>query len=631
MQEYKRDCKDLDIRLSGLSKRTTHHDEHLRIIDVWFSQVSQTCHYLRGHNLTVFALQLLDEIKLLVADITSQESYSAFPSALLNSDQPEFEKHLQSRSNVISSAIGHLFSQSPAKPEVSQLQTRIAELLSQEKIHICELERSRQEQTQLEERLEAASLRYMLAEKKLDRVKSMTVQKLEKQAIASGKSDSALGLDNTADGEDIKVDTEALAGAEKARRIADAASTKQKEQLQALEAENEKLTVQITTYETRLTRLSDDDYSKTDLFKHLKAQHEDVIKRINDLEATNVKLREEAEKLQAERMAHRSQLEQESHMAVSEKDALLAQAESDLARIRTTRDELQADVQMRKAAQSQERTSIEQITELAIAREERIKVLESEVERINMQPNQANGVPSPQPSIEDASPDDLHTKYTTLERQYAMLKTELQSMEKVYQKTSTVASQKVTNLTNLEEKTLRLSAEKSKADQKFFGAMKAKEARDQEVRTLRAQNNKASEIVSQLKESEAANRNLMISLEKQVAEQKSAIAALGTKYQASQQQINERQIVNDGFRLQVEDLKKNLTAKDSSSSLISSTHRKAETEIEALKVRLEETQKSLESWKMKGLGNQNEEYEMLRVSPPLSAPLFSMLIQLPRC
>ena len=485
--------------------------------------------------------------------------------------------------------------------------------MAQEKIHIAELERSRQEQGSLEERLEAASLRYMLAEKKLDRVKSTTVQKLEKQAIASGKSESAVGLDNSTEPDDVKADTDALFEAEKAKKVADASFIKQKEQLQAMEVENEKLTTQISNLETRLTHLSDDDYSKTDLFKHLKSQHEDVIKRINDLEATNVKLREEAEKLQAERMAYRYQLEQETQMSIQEKETLLAQAEFDLARIRTARDELTADIHMRKAAQSQERASIEQIKELAIAREERIKVLESEIERLTMQPSQTNGVPSPEPSIEDASPEDLHTKYSTLERQYAMLKTELQSMEKVYQKTSLVASQKVTNLTNLEEKTMRLSAEKSKADQKYFAAMKAKEAREQEVRTLRAQNSKTSEIVSQLKESEAANRNLVINLEKQVAEQKSAMAALGSKHSACQQQVNERNIINEGFRLQVDDLKKLLVTKDSSSSLVSSAHRKAESELESLKVRLQETQKSLESWKTKGLGNQNEEYEMLRV------------------
>jgi hypothetical protein len=39
-----------------------------------------------------------------------------------------------------------------------------------------------------------------------------------------------------------------------------------------------------------------------------------------------------------------------------------------------------------------------------------------------------------------------------------------------------------------------MEAEKSKADQKFFAAMKSKEARDVEVRTLRMQSSKTSAL-----------------------------------------------------------------------------------------------------------------------------------------
>ena len=499
-------------------------------------------------------------------------------------------------------------------PQLSELQGRISQLLAAEKVHVTELEKGRKEHENLEERLETASLRYMLAEKKLDRVKSTTVQKLERQAICGGKNESGSGLGGGADGEESKVDGEALFEAERSRKEAVASFEKQKEQLAALEADNEKLTTQITTLETRLTHLSDDDYSRTDLFKYLKSQHEDVIKRINDLEATNIKLREEAEKLQAERAAYRFQVEQESQMSLAEKESQLAQAENDLARIRTARDELLADVAMRKASQSQERASVEQIKELSSAHEERIKVLESEIARLNMLPGQANGVPSPQPSVEDVPTDELHNKYTTLEKQYAMLKTELQSMEKVYQKTSAVAAQKINHLTALEERTLRLGAEKSKADQKYFAAMKAKEAREQEVRTLRAQNSKTSEIVSQLKDAESANRAGMVALDKQMADLKSSITALSSKSGATQQQLNEKNILLESLKGQVEELKKNLATKDNANSIVSSAHRKVEIEIEVLQVRLEETQKSLESWKKKGLGNQSGEYEMRRVS-----------------
>ena len=582
----------------------------------------------------LYTSQLIDEIRLLVGDLENHKKFSTFPTSLLAADSTAFNTHLKSRSTEITSAISQLFARAPASaPEVSQLQGRIAELLSAEKGHIVELEKSRLEKEKLVERLEDASLRYMLAEKKLDRSKSTTVAKLERQAVSGGRSETGSGLGGAQDASNGQVDLkpnnlEALAEAEEARREAIAASAKRKEQLESLEAENEKLSAQVTALSNRLTHLSDDDYSRTDLFKLLKSQHEDVIKRINNLEATNVRLREEAEKLQAERTAYRVQVENESGIAISELEAQLVQAENDLARVRTGRDELITEVTLRKTAQSQERTSVEQIKELASAKEERIKALESEVARLKLQTGQSADLPNQSPTVGDLSPEELRSRYSSLEKQYSLLNNELQSMGTAFRKASTLASQKLTNTAGLEEKVQRLSAEKSKADQKYFATMKAKEAREQEVRTLRAQNSKSSEMVSSLKDSEAANRALQVNLEKQIAEIKESLSTVESKYRAAQQQTSERNISLEGLKVQVEELKKNLEAKDAVTSATTTAYRKAEVEVETLRVRLEETKKSLESWKNKGLGNQSSEYEMLRVSrraafpyPPYGADL----------
>ena len=573
--------------------------------------------------------QLLDEISLLVGDFESRKTFLTFPSPLLAADSPAFNAHLKSRSTEITSAISKLFARATVSaPEVSRLQGRIAELLTAEKGHIVELEKSRLEKDKLVERLEDASLRYMLAEKKLDRSKSVTVAKLEKQAISGGRNETGSGLGGAQESTNGHVDpkpdnSEEILEVEEARREAVAASAKRKEQLESLEAENEKLSAQVTTLSNRLTHLSDDDYSRTDLFKLLKSQHEDVIKRINNLEATNVQLREEAEKLHAERTAYRIQMEKESGTAISELEAHLVQAENDLARVRTGRDELITEVTIRKTAQSQERTSIDQVKELANAKEERIKALESEVARLKLQTGQSAELPSRSPTVGDLSPEELRSNYSSLEKQYSLLNNELQSMGTAFRKASTLASQKLSNAAALEEKVQRLSAEKSKADQKYFAAMKAKEAREQEVRTLRAQNSKSSEMVSSLKDSEAANRAVQVNLEKQIAEIKESLATVESKYRTSQQQMSERNISLEGLKVQVEELKKNLEAKDAANSVTTTAYRKAEVEIETLRVRLEETKKSLDSWKNKGLGNQSNEYEALRVSGPAVSLSFS--------
>ncbi|KAL9098452.1 MAG: hypothetical protein Q9163_005885 [Psora crenata] len=599
MQEHKRERNSMETRLNAITKRTMYHDEHIMIIDAWFSN-------------------LLDEVKLLVADADNHKSFTPFPSALLNSDAEAFRTHLKARSSEISSAVSKLFARAPAtSPEISELQGRITQLLTVEKSHIIELEKSRQEKEKLEERLEDAALRYMLAEKKLDRSKSATVAKLEKQAISGGRNDTGSGLGGGTDDakdspRDAVVTNEELVEAEVARKEAMAESAKRKEQLGSLEVENEKLTAQVTAMTSRLSHLSDDDYSKTDLFKQLKSQHEDVIKRINGLEATNVQLREEAEKLQAERTAYRLQLENESAMVIGQRESQLAQAENDLARIRTSRDELIVDVAMRKAAQAQERASIDQIKDLANANEERVKALESEVARLKLQAGQNSGPASPPASLDGIPVEELQGRYVSLEKQYNLLNTELLSMGTAFRKASTLASQKVSSLASLEDRTQRLSAEKSKADQKYFAAMKAKEARDQEVRTLRAQNAKSSEMVSALKECEAANRALQVVSDKHIAEAKESLLNIQAKLRLEQQQLTERNLQIEGLKGQVEGLKRDLAANDALTSTKSTAYRKAEVEVESLKVRLEETKKGLDSWKSKGLGNQSGEYEMLR-------------------
>ena len=41
MQEYKRERSNLESRLNEMTKNATYHDEHLLVIDAWFSEVSR--------------------------------------------------------------------------------------------------------------------------------------------------------------------------------------------------------------------------------------------------------------------------------------------------------------------------------------------------------------------------------------------------------------------------------------------------------------------------------------------------------------------------------------------------------------------------------------------------------------
>ncbi|GAB1206922.1 E3 ubiquitin-protein ligase bre1 [Aspergillus pseudonomiae] len=600
MQEYKREKVSLEAKLKEMSKAATRHNEHLRVIDTWYNQ-------------------LIDEVKLLLgAAEDTKEDRPIFQSSLSFDDVDNFEKHLKSRSNDIRDIISRLVKNAPkSPPEVSELQSQLAKKLAEEKATIAELDKALSEKQQLEESLEEASLRYMVAEKKLDRARSLTVAKLEKQYILGPQrpgGDSASGQrEEQSVSNGTTPSAERGPESEEAHNKLVAISEKQKEQLQKLEAENANLLSQITDLNIKRSKLTDDDYAHTDLFKQMRSQYDDVVKRINHLEATNVQLREEAVKLRSERTAYRNQVDEETQNVIAEKEAQLMRAETDLARIRNARDELLADQQMRKAAQEQEKTAILKVQELAEAGNARIASLESEVERLRLQVENAKAT---QADSSDIPVEELRAKYQALERQYAMLNTELTSMQTACKKYSTLASQKVTDFSALEEKVARLTAEKSKADQKYFAAMKSKEARDLEVRTLRMQNSKSSDIVSQLKESEAVTRSLLANMEKQVSETKEALNSMVNKHHATQQQLAESGIVIEGLKGQINELKTLSTSKDATLASTSSACRQAETEIEGLKATLADTKKSLDNWKNKSLGNSSSEYEMLRVKLP---------------
>lgn len=457
------------------------------------------------------------------------------------------------------------------------------------------------EKEQLTERLETASYRYLKAEKQLDRVKSQQVQKLERQAMMGGNGESSSPTATRAAGTPKREHTEtngelengvASAEAEAARKEALASAEERKKQLDELETENERLTNELSAARTKVASLSDEDYAETALFKAFKSQHEDVIKRINDLEATNVQLREEAQKLHAERTAYRVQVDEEGRVQTNETELQIARCETDLARIRNHRDELTAEVAVRKSAEDNKRASMEQTKELQGAQETRIKALESEVERLKLQTCEST---APESNLDDLDMDALKNKLRSLQGQYDMLSQELPSMESAWKKAQALASRKIAEVAGSEDVLGRLNAEKSKAEQKYFAAMKAKDTKEQELRMLKAQNARSSEIVTQLKDTDGKTRELISSLERQLAEAKEGLNKLEQQHRSAEQKHKEAQTLSDSLKEQVDELKTLISSKDKDFLANSKARREAEDQLEQIKVRLSDSKKAYET------------------------------------
>lgn len=494
-------------------------------------------------------------------------------------------------------------------PEAVALEGKIASLLAAQKEYLLKLDRLDAEKDQLSEQLDAATLRYFKAEKKLDRAKSAQVQKLEQQAFANATRPVSTSGDASKD--QVKAQgaaDELLLKYEEAT----ASAAKQKEQLDGILAEIKALQDENSSLKARRDAWTDDDFIRSDVFKQFKCQNEDLIKRVNNLEATNRHLREEAEKLQVERTTFKNQLEAEANQVTQELEADIVSRDQDLARVRSARDEILAENTQRKASMDQERASLAHIKDLVVAKDDHIAALESELARLK--PSEDQEMTSPADEEQELSGEELRQKYKKLQQDFQAINQELPSIEKAYKKMKDLAQKKVMDFAALEDKVALLIAEKSKADQKYFAARKDADTRNNEIRSLRHQNGKSSEIIAQLKELEAQNRTLLGSVEKQLADLKQANAALAAENKKLESTSLEAVRRADALNRQIGDLTNLVKSRDAASAVVRERNTMQEAEVEKLRVRLEHTQKDRDNWRNKARSNSSEEEEMLRVS-----------------
>lgn len=544
----------------------------------------------------------------------TQHPGQPFPTHTHFRGMEEFESHLGDKAVTIKQKMEDLFtllsaSRGQVAPNISDLQAQVNSLLAKQKDFLVKLDRLTADKDSLSGQLDTATLRYMKAERKLDRIKSAQVQKLEQQAVAQATSrPSGSDQQNGMDIDSPNIGSEAL---QIALGEATAIADKRKEQLEAALAETRSLQEQLTTLQARQTSLTDEDYSRTEVFRLFKGQNEELVKRVNHLEAANKTLQSMNEQLKKEREASRQQLETEAQGLIADLEDQLQQADTNLARIRATRDEMLAEVTMLRANKDQERTAIEHMKELVNAKEDRISTLECALER--QQPSEDVDM-TPQPEIDDLTPEELREKCKKLARDYKSIESEIPGLSKAIKRYQGLANNKVMDFAALEERVVLAIAEKSKADQKYFNTRKDADQKLEEVKKLRTQNSKSSDIISQLKDVEAQNRTLVTNLDKQLADMKQTNSALMTENKRLDTSSGEALRRFDALKQQVAELTELAKSKDATTATSKERSTTLETEVEKFKVRLDTTSKDRDKWKAKSLSNSSEEEDMLRVS-----------------
>ncbi|PKS10154.1 hypothetical protein jhhlp_001904 [Lomentospora prolificans] len=596
MNEYKREAATYSARLEELHKRSLYHDDHLRIVDAWWRQ-------------------LLQEIELVATSTVPSEALSPEPPYLTGvtfEDSTDFQKHLDEKAKGLKSKAEALLTRLAAsrgtiKPDLATLEERINKLLASQKDYFVKLDRLSSEKEQLSEQLNTATLRYFKAEKKLDRVKSAQVQELEKKALANDTKRSSPDSETKPTTESNGVSPEILQKYEEERVVV----SRQKEQIQSILEELKTLQEENSALKSRRETLTDEDYIRTDVFKLFKTKSEELIKQVNHLEATNAQLREEIEKLSAERTNFKRQVEADAQALTQELDTDLVARDNDLARLRSARDELLADNTMRRASQEQQQSALEHMKELVSSKDDRIAALESEITRLRPT-SEDQEMTEPDVELEGLERDALLTKHRKLQQDYQAVSNELPAMEKAYRKAMALSHKKVMDFESLENRISILTAEKSKADQKYFAARKDADTKMSEIRTLRLQGGKSTEIIAQLKDVEVQNRILLGNLEKQVSDLRQANMTLAAENKKLEAAASEAARKTDTFKKEISDLNDLVKSKDGTVAAMRERNITLEAETDRLKVRVETLQKDKDGWKTKAESNSSDVEKGLR-------------------
>lgn len=202
-----------------------------------------------------------------------------------------------------------------------------------------------------------------------------------------------------------------------------------------------------------------------------------------EISSVNADLLTKFQELTREQEIYTGKVAQEFQAAQNTLKKHNATLEKDLVRIRTTRDELLGKVA---------------ILEAETPKSALMEDLQSAINVLQDQWNKMDSRRNNEPQPQDA------------------LMKELQDMEKAFKELTNLTHKKYTELMNQDSIISKLTVEKTKADQKYFAAMRSKDSILVENKNLSKSLSKSNELINQLKESDKLLQQKILNLKQQL-------------------------------------------------------------------------------------------------------------------
>ena len=183
----RRETQRLKERLKTFETQSLFHDDHIRIIDIWLKQLLEELAVSYGtYNASQDGMFICSAIYRLIFKV-----FDPTPPSVLLLDKESFEGHLAQHRQGIIHTVASIYQQSSASNITdSETQNALKLALAKNNSLIAEVTRLTAEKDDRDDRLADTMMRLLSLEKKLDRSKSITLAKIEAQAVQRAIKDA---------------------------------------------------------------------------------------------------------------------------------------------------------------------------------------------------------------------------------------------------------------------------------------------------------------------------------------------------------------------------------------------------------------------------------------------------------
>ncbi|KTW28877.1 hypothetical protein T552_01506 [Pneumocystis carinii B80] len=527
-------------------------------------------------------------------------------SSLLLESDTNFSAHLHEKKsrimNIVGSIFNHIKTSNIEEGEMERMKNYAAKLSSELTIARSYIEQLKIERENSEKKLEDMIYEIVLLEKQIDRERNYreTKEKMNKKRIKEEENEEdkeikkeemggKKGMEENISKEEEEEEKEEEEKKKKDNEIRikemEVINEKRLLEINKLNQEKKELREELMEIQLKLKNPTEEEIVNSEVYYNLRNKYELCAAKIKEIEPGYERINKEIEKLRSERIEFKEEILNEQEKVINDMKEQLSKVEQDLARVRTVRDELLSQLNVKKATELENSTVKKELMELLETRNTRISALEEQVERLNKQMEEKYEIEKDIKS--EKSKEELLKQNERLEKQNKSLSSELLTLEHAFNKAHHQSSLKINEIIAKEDKFYRLNADKAKADQKYFDAMKAKDKLTIENKTLKQQNSKAGDIIIKLQEAEKITMQKLIILEKQIAILRPANESLISKVHELQLKIEEKDHNIKKIGQQISMLKQRLIEQENITSTETNSKRIAEEKVEKLKIQIQ--------------------------------------------